>query len=217
MTRKVDEADARAAVDTLVKGIADDNRRAGALPDMRAIEAFAHQIVGDTVARTERTEVPKLDKPTVQQGADPAAKRDDVKSFSRSVGTFDWNPTTNTFTARHLSERAKRKLAKRNRAPVDAEDARLQQLLRERCALLMQYPEWGEKLVKAYMAGMYVEVKRCLAEGMHTITEVEELPPGLEARIRSTGTDYALSVVEDSNRLFGDWKSPKATDKKLIV
>jgi len=63
-----------------------------------------------------------------------------------------------------------------------------QQLLDQRLALLQRYPEWRKRVMEAWFSDAN----------------------------QSNAADKVLAVLEDSNRLFGDWRFPRPTAETLI-
>lgn len=208
----VKEETGRLAIDRLVGGITEDARRTGRVPNVQAAEDFARPIVEKQIKLHEarhRNGVPDAAPktaalaPTVETEVSPG-----VVAKSRHMGAFSWDPNTGGAIAPmgKLHPKLAKKIADAKRLDQSA-DAREQVQLRKRLDLLRGYPEWDKKLVDAYFLGCGLATKQLLEQGKYTITEVETLSNGCAEEVRSIGTDHAMKIVEDSCRVFGDWKT----------
>lgn len=206
----VREPEARASVEELTKGLAEDARRNGVLPPILEIEKFAKEITHDTIARHEerfRNGVP--DAKLVRggnTGASPATI--DRGSFEDDFGRVD--PIARPFDA-------KRHLAKAKR--IDPADVLEAKLADDRLALLLSwttptgrisrhrtsaedsetYPEWAARIRKTWT---------------ETLALSKNLDPGANAH--SDAADAVLKILDASNATFGDWRNPKGPDGKPL-
>lgn len=198
----VREAEARASVDELTKGLAEDARRAGQLPPLRAIEDLAKQVTAETIARHEdafRNGTPKAEK-VKRKGS---AARIDQGPIVDDLGVV-------TKVERHFDSKRHAKKAKAKAvAAADLIEARL---AGERVALLMKfapgsdgvaqwvYPEWAERIHRAHRETL-------------SLSKNLGLEPG---KAESDAADAVLAVLDASNTAFGDWRHPKGSDGKPL-
>lgn len=208
----VKEETAREAVDRIVGGFATDARAAGKLPQLREIEDFARPIVDRQIKIHEercRNGVPEPVKQAPVPVVDSETPTGDkgVRKMQRHLGVVDWQPGTGQMQVRgKLHPKLAQRLARQAAVPVEA-DAREQAQLRKRLDLLGSYPEWSKRVHDAYFFGAGVATQQLLEQGMYTITEVENMDNGVLEDVRRVATQHAMKVVEESDRLFGDWKT----------
>ena len=197
----VRESEARASVDELTRGLAEDARRAGLLPPMRAIEDVAKHVTAETIARHEdqfRNGVPEKAKAAPVRSSstarlDQGRLSDDLGEAVKIVRPFD--------KARH---------AARAKAVADVREA---QMAAKRLALLLSiapgsdgqaqwvYPEWAERIHKTHR-------------------ETAALSKNLELsrkEVDSNAADAVLAILDQSVASFGEWRAPKpAKDSPLV-
>lgn len=199
----VREAEARASVEELTKGLADDAHHNGRLPPIREIEKFAQEITREQIARHEerfRNGVPDA-KPVTRAPVDTGGQaKIDRGTFEDELGTVErveraYDP------ARHA---VRVKLV-----PVaEALEARLAEM---RLALLLKvdtvngqarerFPDWAERIRKAWA---------------ETLALSKNL--GVDApEARSNAADAVLALLDQSNAAFGDWRHPQGPDGRPL-
>lgn len=184
----VKETEIRTAVDRIAGGLADNFRQVGKLPPGQELQDWAAEQVANQVAVHEercRNGVPEA---ASTQPVEKAKTRDDDAITERPVGTFEWDTKTNEFTA--VGPVAK-KFA--NRKP------RLINLaLKARLDFLRQFPEWDQRVLKAFHEGAWEAIKLGRQTGHMNPQDIAE-----------KGAEYVMKVVEASNAVFGDWENPK--------
>lgn len=202
----VKEETAREAVAAICEGAASDARAVGKIPDVAAIETFAQGVVARQIAVHEET-CAKLGGIPSKPRQDPVLPdahlevlSDDLGAVEHTVkplGIVDWNTATNEMQIR---PGASPKLTRRERRRL--RPTREDMLLKARLDILMDKPEWAMRIVAAWHRGCQVAIMR----GIYTHKEIE-----------SMGADEVIKVADDSNRIFGDWKTPPRVPQKIIV
>lgn len=203
----VDEQTGRAAVERLVDGITSDHRRAGVLPKVVAAEKFARETVEHVAKLTEeRAQQPPQPKPTKPQpaGATFTERNDEITDFVRPAGTFDYDKSTGEFTARGPN------LLKQEAVPTNPEELRDYVARERRLKLLCSLPDWQKKIHDAFFEGAGMEFMRLRATGMFTVQELIAVGGPAWKRMKTAAADRVLDVIEDSVRVFGDWRAPNA-------
>lgn len=205
----VREREARASVDALMKGLADDARKAGQLPPMVEIEKVAREVTHDTIAKHEDQFRNGIPEKTPVVGAASSARLDRGEfALEDEVGPVevirrDYDPT------RHAAKKAARRL------PPEHE-LRHAICARQRFDFLSQwvvepgekprekFPDWAERLRRAFT----------------TVYEMAKTLGMTEAEKQNAGADAVLKVLDESDATFaqelGPWRSPKAEPRAFM-
>lgn len=205
----VREPEIRAAVDGLTKGMADSSRAVGAMPSMSKIRAFVVPAVMAQVAKHEAMAAKGGLDAKPKPNADPLRV---TEATTQHMGSFDWDPNTNQFTA---LGKVHPKLAKRiaDARALTPGEQRIEMLRRDRAMLLVggKYPDWEKKFHDAYFAGAQKGIMARLNRGeeVHSAEAYRE--------IESAAADGACEVVDQSNAIFGDWREPPRVPNKVTV
>lgn len=197
----VREKEARDSVDALTQGLAADARSAGVLPPMYEIEKIAHEVTRETIAKHEhqfRNGIPEK----------PANVAESPARLDRGEFLFDEEAPAQVIRreydpTRHAAKRAAKRMPPEHeiRNAICARgrfDFLSQWITEPGKAPREKYPDWAEKLRKAF-------------------TSVYEMAATLgmtEAEKQNVGADAILKVLDESDAVFaqqlGPWRNPHA-------
>jgi len=200
----VREPEARASVDELSKGLAEDARHNGVMPPMREIEKFAQEVTREQIARHEerfRNGVPEKRGGKAEGVAtiDRGTFTDDFGTVEKVVRAFD--------PARHAAK------TKALASVADSLEARLADM---RLAMLLAWKTTDGKIVRQRHDASDVE---CFPEWAARIRKTWEETLRLSrnltlntAEANSNAADAVLKLLDESSATFGDWRHPKGPD-----
>lgn len=191
----VRELEARASVDALTEGMAEQARLAGHIPPMREIERFAQETTRDTIARHEdrfRNGVPDV-KP-VRPVGESAAKLDNLGPGDEA-----------SKIARPLDLE---RLAQKQGRWVPLGEAVEAALVRARIEFLMSYDKVGNEHVRRF--------PEWVARLQKTYSETKVLASNLaldDLEQQKVAADAVMKVLDQSDMTFardlGPWRHPK--------
>lgn len=118
-----------------------------------------------------------------------------LKLTTKPVGTYNFGTKVFKPTATGTPSRRGRKKRKAL-AELSPQDRR-NELVRRRLAMLANFPFWHGKVIKAWFWGP------------PSGTSVEDF--------QRTATENVMKVLEESNKLFGDWRVPAQRQPLIIV
>lgn len=204
----VREPEARASVEELTKGFAEDARHNGLLPPMVEIEKFAKEVTREQIAIHEdrfRNGVPdaKTARPAAGGTAtiDRGPFEDDFGKVEKIARPFD-------------PERHARKA--KNVSPADVLEAKL---VDDRLALLLSWKTPEGRIVRHRTSADDVEAHpdwaaRIRKTWSETLALSKSLASGTNAH--SDAADAVLKILDASIATFGDWRHPKGPDGKPL-
>lgn len=204
----VREPEARASVDELTKGFAEDARHNGKLPPMVEIEKFAKEVTREQIAIHEER---------FRNGV-PDAKA--VRPATGGTATIDRGPFEDDFgTVEKVARPFDPERHARKRKIVAATDAIEAKLADDRLALLLSWKTPAGRVVRHRTSADDVEVypdwaARIRKTWSETLALSKSLAPGANAH--SDAADAILKLLDTSNATFGDWRNPKGPDGKPL-
>lgn len=205
----VREPEARASVEELTKGFAEDARHNGVLPPMLEIEKFAKEVTREQIAIHEdrfRNGVPDA-KPITRPAANGTATidrgpfEDDFGKVEKIARPFDPERHARKSKAVAASEALEAKLADDRLALLLSWKTPAGRITRHRTSAddVEVYPEWTARIRKTWS---------------ETLALSKSLAP--EANAHSDAADAVLKILDASNATFGDWRNPKGPDGKPL-
>jgi hypothetical protein len=200
VAEKIKEEDARASVDELTSGLVDMAHHNGILPPMRQIEEYAKQITQQTVNETERAPAP-LPMPDAQKAR---VKLDEMMENQMQEDAFGKSKAIHREWDQAKFEKIQ---ARQESVPmsevIEAELARnrlmmLLEMVVDQSGKHYRYPDWASRIKNQFI--LVRDMGLSNGESYERATNV--------------ATDAILTILDDSNRLFGNWRDLK--DKQLI-
>jgi hypothetical protein len=198
----VREPEARASVDALTEGMAEQARLAGHIPPMRLIEEFAQETTRETIARHEdlfRNGVPEV-KPAAPAGGSPAKLDNLDEEGAKKI-------------ARPLDLE---RLAEKRGRWVPLEHAAEAALVRARIEFLMTYDKVGNEHVRRF--------PEWVARLQKVYTETKSLAANLaldDREQQSVAADAVMKLLDESDTTFardlGPWRHPKNPPRVLAA
>ncbi len=186
--KTVSEETGRKALDTVLTNLSNTARQLGKLPDVSKLEAFAKPLVAEQFKKHEEAQGKGFfDKRA--EGAKPGESR--ARIDRGDVGPYQ-----------AINRPIQKNWHKRNKQKLDAEA----RLVKRRLALLQQFPEWRNRLMKAAFDG---ECNAMRSGSPEDRTNWK--------RRQSIIGDEMMRVIEQSNGVFGDFRDPKVKPPKIII
>lgn len=204
----VRETEARASVEELTKGFAEDARHNGKLPPMVEIEKFAADVTREQIAIHEdrfRHGVPdaKPVRPAANGVAtiDRGSFEDDFGKVEKIARPFD--PERHARKAKNVSasELLEAKLVDDRLAFLLSWKTPEGRIFRHRTSAddVEAHPDWAARIRKTWSETL--ALSKSLASG---------------ANARSDAADAVLKILDASSATFGDWRNPKGPDGKPL-
>ena len=186
----VSEATGRKALATVIGNFTTTQKQLGAVPSAAQAEAYCKPIVEETIKKHEEREARRILLPHEVKTPSPRTGPSKARIDRGEVGPYQ--VVANETPGWKEKQRAAKK-------------ANAEPLLRKRLEMLEIFPEWKNRLLKAAFDGDVAAMNSGCPEDRTNVH-----------RRWSIITDFAMRVVEDSNRIFGDFRDRKRKPDRLI-
>ncbi len=184
----------RLALDDVTKRFTETQKELGVTPSAKKAEEFIRPIFDEVIRKNEIDAVPAAPAATAPTAPKSKLERGEVPEGSRVILAGDVDAAARLRAKQEIGRQAKLLLDRYQL--IHATDAKGEYL----------YPDWVQRLKLAGEAGDQAAMFSGAPEDRTNIH-----------RRWAIVTEYLMKVIEDSNRVFGDYLNPKAKPTKIVV